>query len=171
MRLFKENIAFVNFLGKHFADKPVVGVEIGVNRGVNSESIMKTLNIIRLFAVDPYLEFELYGNAHVREDEAFRRLSRFNGKVEFVYKKSIDAVDIIPNELDFVYIDGEHTYPTVSSEIRLYYPKLKTGGVLGFDDFSPRCVGVANAVIEFVFKENLKLMSGKSTDCWVVKGK
>lgn len=165
----REDIDFVKFLKTYYGDKPLVGVEIGVNRGDNSESMLKTLNIKKLYVIDPYLEIDLYGNAEERKQDAFNRLKYYGNKVCFIYKKSLDAIADIPDDLDFVYIDGEHTYPSVSSEIRLYYPKIKKGGVLGFDDFSPRCLGVANAIIEFVFENNFELLSGKFTDCWIVK--
>ena len=47
---------------------------------------------------------------------------------------SEDAVDDIPEKLDFVYIDGNHAYEYVKKDIGLYYPKLKKGGVIGGHD-------------------------------------
>ena len=35
---------------------------------------------------------------------------------------------------DFVYLDAEHTYSVMSQDLRNYYPKLKTGGVVAGHD-------------------------------------
>ena len=50
--------------------------------------------------------------------------------------------------LDFVFIDAEHTYKDTVELLRLYLPKLKTGGVLAGHDYNRRWPGVIQAVAE-----------------------
>tara|TARA_R100001509_G_scaffold153787_1_gene114914 strand:+ start:190 stop:432 length:243 start_codon:yes stop_codon:yes gene_type:complete len=51
------------------------------------------------------------------------------------------------NSIDFLYVDGNHSYEAVLQDITLYYPKVKSGGLIIFDDYSEP--GVAKAALEF----------------------
>ena len=153
----------------------VVGVEIGVASGVNAENILLNLSMDRLFLVDPYVKYvednigivDHHSNQMVY---ALNRLSRFKDKIVFVKDFSDKAVVVVPDDVDFVYIDGNHSYDFVKKDIELYYPKIKTGGVIGGHDFNSNSLGVVKAVIEFAKKHDLKIY-GNSTDIdwWVVK--
>jgi hypothetical protein len=53
--------------------------------------------------------------------------------------------------LDFVYIDGIHTYAAVRSDIERWLPRIKPGGMIGGHDFSASdWPGVVRAVIDTV---------------------
>ena len=64
--------------------------------------------------------------------------------------KSNEAVNIFEDgSLDFVYIDGLHTYEGVKNDIELYLPKVKKGGyIAGHDYGSKHFPGVKDAVDE-----------------------
>jgi predicted O-methyltransferase YrrM len=50
---------------------------------------------------------------------------------------SLDAVDLFPNEfIDFLMIDGDHSYESVKADIAAWLPKMKKGGWIGMDDFN-----------------------------------
>jgi len=52
--------------------------------------------------------------------------------------------------LDFVYIDGDHTFDFVIMDIILWFKKVKVGGVVAGHDFYPfRRAGVIPAVTTF----------------------
>jgi hypothetical protein len=51
-----------------------------------------------------------------------------------IRKPSFEAVDDIPNNIDFLYIDGNHKYKYVFKELQLYYDKVKPGGIIIGDD-------------------------------------
>ena len=77
-------------------------------------------------------------------------------KSEDVVKKFKD------NSLDFIYIDALHTYEGCKKDIKLWWPKLKKGGLFsGHDYINGRLpegnFGVKKAVDEFVKKYNLNL--------------
>jgi hypothetical protein len=67
---------------------------------------------------------------------------------------SVEAAAGLPDgELDFVYIDGNHTYEFVKADLECYAPKLRPGGYLAGDDYGVRGWwedGVTRAVDEFV---------------------
>jgi len=149
-----------------------VGVEIGVDRGYNSKNILQSLPIKMLYLVDPYVSYvqDDKDADHFRFKEvAHRRLKPFEDRICFIERSSDDAVFVIPDDsLDFVYVDGNHSYEFVKRDIELYFPKLVDGGVLGGHDFSGDCPGVCRAVLEFVEQNKLCLYS-KDVDWWVVK--
>lgn len=158
---------------------PLVGVEIGVYKGDNAARMLKMLNIKKLYLIDPYEPFLQNGvlqeNCNVeRKEDAYRLLKKYGNKVEFIYKRSEDAVGLIP-EVDFVYIDANHDYDHVKRDITNYYPKVKPKGVLGGHDFSMGDLSVGNgnlgvikAVTEFAISNRLELIVDK-VDWWIRK--
>jgi hypothetical protein len=76
-------------------------------------------------------------------------LKKFSSKTVFIKKTSDEAIKDIPDNIDFAYIDGDHTYEQVKKDLVNYYRKLKKGGYLcGHDAFYPN-IGVQKAVFEF----------------------
>jgi len=71
-------------------------------------------------------------------------------------KYSSDAVTTFDDEyFDWVYIDADHTYEGISNDLKLWWPKVKTGGFLAGHDYYQmgQQVQVQRAVDEFI-KEN-----------------
>ena len=169
----RQTIKFV----KRNLGKNLVGAEIGVLDGLHSENMLKTLQLKKLYLIDPYISYkETYDGAISDEYDdnwakeiAHKRLSRFSEKIEFIEKTSDDAVKDIKEPLDFVYIDGSHNYENVLRDIQNYYKKVKVGGVVGGHDFRAG-FGVPKAVIEFAEKNKIKL-DGIENDWWFVKAK
>ena len=53
------------------------------------------------------------------------------------------------SSLDFVFVDGDHTYESVSADIRAWYPKLKPRAMFAGHDFSNPMFGVRQAIEDF----------------------
>lgn len=154
----------------------LVGVEIGTYRGHFAKALLDNLNIKKLYLIDPYEDYPAYEDNNYfplarAERDAHRRLKGYKN-VEWVKKYATDAAKDIPDSLDFVYIDGNHSYESVKEDIKTYYPKLREGGVLGGHDFyNGHCSehdGVIQAVIEFAVKNKLRLYV-QAPDFWVIK--
>ncbi|HEA46571.1 MAG TPA: class I SAM-dependent methyltransferase [Candidatus Pacearchaeota archaeon] len=168
-----------NYVNKHTNGK-LVGVEIGVYKGINAEKILKGMNIETLYLIDPYLlygkyveGFSMY-DSHKNligiEQKMLRKIRHYKDKYIIIKKMSADAIKDIPHNLDFVYVDGNHSYKYVLEDIELYYKKLKQGGIIGGDDFDHEYLPeVKNAVMDFVNKHKLQL-NVKLQDWWVTKG-
>ena len=59
------------------------------------------------------------------------------GRVQVLREMSAPAAaHIEDNSLDFVYIDGDHTFDGVLADIKAYLPKVKTGGLIIGDDYT-----------------------------------
>jgi len=153
----------------------LIGVEIGTQRGTNAVNILKYLSIKKIYLIDPYEFYDYEGRSPNAVDpsdvqdgnfqEAKRVLKNYGDKIQFIFKKSEDAVDDVPNDLDFVYVDGNHDYSYVKRDIELYFPKLKTAGFLGGHDIN--MPGVFQAVSEFRSNSNKKI-NIKRRDWWFV---
>ncbi len=70
--------------------------------------------------------------------------------VELLQLTSLQAARIFEREtLDFVWIDGEHSYEAVMADIRVWWPLVKRGGALAGHDYVKR--SVRKAVHDSVF--------------------
>jgi hypothetical protein len=160
------------FLKEHFKADELVGVEIGTAKGDNALSILQELSIKKLFLIDPYTSY-VEGDQQVSFEEtlvtARKKLSQFHQAI-FIRKVSEDAVKDVDESLDFVYIDGNHSYEYVKNDIALYYPLVKAGGVIGGHDYVPyHDPGVFQAVNEFVQERGRLGFYAVLPDWWVVK--
>jgi Methyltransferase domain len=115
-----------------------VGAEVGVDKGEYSELLCQTIPGLHLFCVDPYSTYKDYVDftdqaaldanyATARERLApyhvtFLRL--FNGYLSF------------PNNcLDFVYIDGNHSFEAVTQDLNTWPAKVRPGGIVSGHDW------------------------------------
>jgi predicted O-methyltransferase YrrM len=78
------------------------------------------------------------------KDEFLRNVANFDF-VETVVADSREASrEFEPGSLDWIFIDGDHTYPSVIADIKCWAPKLKPGGLLSGHDYGRS--GVTDAV-------------------------
>ncbi len=149
----------------------LIGVEIGTYKALNAKSLLKTLKPQRLYLVDPYTFYDKndsssFGLKKV-ETQAQKILIHYKNAI-FIKETSEKAVSLIPNNLDFVYIDGNHNYEFVKKDISLYYKKLRKGGILAGHDFDCTFPGVIRAVSEFCVKNKINFFVSH-IDWWFVK--
>lgn len=160
----------IRFMMQYFNSSWLTGVEIGVLLGANSINLLNNLNIKELFLIDPYQDYDgIDGPAPYDENYAIaqRNLRDYPNRT-FVRKKSENATELVPDGLDFVYVDGNHKYEYIKKDIELFYPKLRAGGVMCGHDFD--LPDVASAVTEFGRQHGKKIFSqGYPGDWWYVK--
>lgn len=173
------------FMREHFSSlgpgvgRPLLGLEIGVASGLNSESFMRCLNMEHLYLVDPWMPYfeqsrerKYYVTNYSTQatmDLCKERLEPFLDRLTFLRMSSDEAVSKIPKDLDFIYIDGNHSFEYVKRDLWNYYPKVHMGGVFGGHDYElPQYQGIVNAVAQFVVKKKL-ILQGALMDFWVVK--
>ena len=156
--------------------KDLVGVEIGFNEGVNAENIIENLDIQKLYVIDPYESYTHFKQENIDrwKEKGLLILEKYKDKIILIEKKSVDAIDLIPDNLDFVYIDGDHEYSSVFCDLMSYTNKIKKGGLLCGDNFE--CMTVRCAIYDFiVFERKDLLLDGiednidKSIDWWIWK--
>ncbi len=144
----------------------LIGVEIGVYKGEHAKSMLEQLDIDRLILIDPYQP----GKYCQKPVEAFKcmekNLQKFKEKVQLIKATSDEAIKLVPNDLDFVYVDGNHDYEFVKRDLINYSAKLKPNGVIGGHDFNNDFLDVIRAVCEFSQGQELHV---ESADWWLIK--
>jgi predicted O-methyltransferase YrrM len=152
---------------------PLRIAEIGVLWGTNARRMFDRLNVEEMYLIDPYEKYSDYNWQEVvflpsSFNSAMTRLEQHWDKCIPLQMTSEEAASIIPNDLDMVYIDGNHAYEFVKKDIELYAPKIKPGGLIGGHDIegSPMTAGVQQAVFEYADKHNLDVHVDKP-DWWI----
>ena len=142
-----------------------VCAEIGVWKGdFSSEILSKKPKELHL--IDPWLHQDykamMYRTSQENMDEIYNSVKkRFSTDDRVKIHKKFSAEAEFPKEyFDWVYIDGNHTFPMVSKDLEFYYPLIKKGGFLCGDDYgwtSIDCnLGPKPAVDQFVKRKKLK---------------
>ena len=154
----------------------LIGVEVGVCNGVTSELYAQEIpNIKKLYAVDNYPSFVDWDGTRVTEERQAEtmhrceeRLSKYSN-IEFVYKSSVEFGESLENDsIDFVFIDGDHSYEATLKDIQTYWPKVKKGGVFAGHDIN--LTTVTKAVEEF-FREkpDTKIITVENNAWYIIK--
>jgi len=151
--------------------KDMIGAEIGVFRGQNAFNIFANLSIEHMYLIDPYI------NDDETKNDSIKLLHNFMRKITWIYEPSDKAYEKIDRLLDFVYIDGDHKYDAVMKDLELYYPKVKSGGLVAGHDFDEENDGnqVKRAVYDFFKAKGVEIFSAvdandsRSHDFWIFK--
>merc|ERR1712216_671649 len=73
---------------------------------------------------------------HGHMQAAIKHLMPFWNLTAILKLRSREAVSLFQDrELRFVYVDARHDYCAVLEDLRLYWPKVKPGGVMAGDDY------------------------------------
>ena len=145
--------------------------EIGTWRGDFAAVILQSRKPSCLYLVDPWehrsegeYEQASYGGRMEGGQQALESmyesvLGRFRseieeGRVKVLRRRSTDAAATFADgSLDWVYIDGDHSYEGVKADLEAYYRTVKSGGLMAGDDYGHVGSwfedGVTRAVDEF----------------------
>ena len=141
-----------------------IGVEVGVQQGYFSKVILDGWKCKLFYLVDIWQpqSSETYNDiANVATEvqisnlkDTIHQLSSHWNRIRIIQLLSSEASRLFDLEsLDFVYLDANHSYEGCKKDLELWYPKIKTGGVIAGHDY-PSWPGVKQAVDEF-FKDKL----------------
>ena len=151
-------------------DNPV-GIEIGTEEGNSSEFMLKYIPNLQLFGIDPYKNYKdwdgIFKKKKDEKDFFFSRMSSYMQDKRYTHLLMISdqAVDKFHDDsIDFVFIDGLHTYEQVLNDCENYYPKLKSGGLFCGHDYN-KIEDVRKAVDEFAKKIGKKVEIAEK-DLW-----
>lgn len=127
--------------------KDLVVAEVGVLYGDTCLTILNNCSIKKYYAIDLWKSYDGY------DDEVWfiPKILRLAGdKILKEFKEKISKfpqVEIIrewselahkhikDGELDFCFIDANHDYQYAYSDVKLYLPKVKKGGIICGDDW------------------------------------
>lgn len=147
--------------------------EIGVWKGDYSNLIFKKVKPKRFYLIDPWKYFpeynrRWYGGSYARNQEDMDRIykkvvQRFKKKKSVIIIKEVSeqaSKKIKNNSLDFIYIDGNHSYQHVKRDLELYFPKVKPGGIIAGDDLIwgiREGLPVLRALTNFIIRNRTKI--------------
>lgn len=144
--------------------KRAVGAEVGAWKGDFSALLLKLTRPTKLYLIDPWAyrddpgyEGAMYGGKIAGQagmdaiyQSVCERFQRQEDKVVVLRKTSTDAAaELAPASLDWVYIDGDHTYEAVKADLEAYGQIVRPGGVIAGDDYGMHGWWTSGAVDEF----------------------
>ena len=141
----------------------IVGIEIGTSCAESTYLLLeKCPNIKKIYTIDPYLQFEDWIGTITQDildrqlDIAKRNLDCFGDRVEMLRMTSKDALKMFKKEsMDFIFVDGDHSYEGTKWDCHNYYPILKEGGFFCSHDYG-FLEDVRRAVDDFRKEEKIK---------------
>lgn len=128
-------------------------VEIGNFKGRSTFVLASGCNggIGKVYAVDPFTGMAVPSNFAGKPtfDDFIKNCGHFKN-LTVVKKTSLEAaaMDVIPPEVDMVFIDGNHDYKAVMSDLSTWAPRTKKL-ICGHDLTDPNYPGVKQAVYEY----------------------
>ncbi len=145
------------------------GAEIGVYLGEYSHRLLSTWQGRKLHLIDPWTSLENYQDGlsatdqenELRFAETLNRLEEFIDRFQIHRELSLNAArEFREGELDFVYIDANHSYEYIRADLEVWFPKVKSGGLFAGHDFIDTVdgngvFGVQSAVEEFAEQHHL----------------
>ena len=142
----RENLA--DCLGEFGFDK---GVEIGTRRGIYARELCRRNPNLHLTCVDPWSSYRPRAEFRQERQDAkyagvVERLALFN--VTILRKSSVEGLSHFNDEsIDFVFIDGNHEFDYVMTDIIEWSKKVKIGGIVAVHDYYHFCwSGVVQSV-------------------------
>lgn len=140
--------------------------EVGVWKGAFTECILEVTQPIELTLIDPWDQIaERPKTEHTHPKQADNKFmgsirdevaAKFKNHPEIVLRQGFSAdvlATIDDNYLDWIYIDGNHRYDFVKTDLHLAARKVRQGGIIAGDDLFWTRNGrmhVREAVLEFL---------------------
>lgn len=120
-----------------------IGVELGTFKGEFSKKILDNWNgslfmvdVWRPLSQEEYDDQSNHANHSTAYKEAMDNTKEHAERAHMIRCKGEVAANLFNDwSLDFVYIDANHTYEAVVEDISLWYPKIKSGGILAGHDY------------------------------------
>lgn len=119
-------------------EKPKVLVEVGVYAGALSEMFAELPTLERQYIVDSW-EGGYSGFTQAHMDGIANGVLKWattQPKLTVYRVRSVEAAPLFEDEsIDFFHTDGDHSFDGITSDIRAWLPKVKTGCLLTGDNY------------------------------------
>lgn len=133
-------------------------VEVGTWKGETAKIFRGLFPEAHLYLVDSWNPSPEYiakgGPCSLKAEDyetCYQQVSKFFEKdpqVSIVRKTSLEGAKDIPEGIDLIFIDADHSYEHVKQDIEIWEKKVRKGGLIAGHDFSPDFPGVMQAVEE-----------------------
>jgi predicted O-methyltransferase YrrM len=129
----------------NYKDKPINYLEIGAFYGANLISVAQTYGAhhdSKLYCIDPWEDYDEYPEYKNEQPNIYNTFTKnieqsgLQDKVVVTRGFSNNEIPKFPDDFfDIIYIDGNHEPEYVLEDAVLSFRKLKTGGIMIFDDY------------------------------------
>jgi hypothetical protein len=161
----------------------LVGAEVGVFKGQSLLTVLHNCpNVTKMYGVDAFKPYDDFiGStsdmpAMVLDIKAIEFVKatcyhhlKYSGcldRVEFLEMDSDEAAKTIEDDsLDFVFLDAYLSYEQACNDLRVWYPKVKTGGIFAGHDWNDGAI--QDAVTEFRDEFGIIAAMSDYLDTWV----
>ncbi len=112
----------------------IEGVEIGSMDGFSTAHLLEATQRMHLTSIDPFIPDSMAPNLIGSEARFHANIAPWKERNTHYKDFSENVVRFFDKPLDFLFIDGDHTYPAVMRDYMQWTPFLKTGGILAMHD-------------------------------------
>lgn len=134
-------------------------LEIGSFEGASAVWLLDMIPNLKITCIDTFESCfdDVTGKYEQRFD---RNVAEYGKRVTKLKGRSTDVLKTFSSrkKFDLIYIDGDHTYEAVKKDAELAWPLLRSGGLLIFDDYNNDEFGVRQAVDEFLYCNDAKIL-------------
>ena len=136
-------------------------VEVGVAAGGHSRMMLEMAKFDQIYMVDVWdAEHEYNAGESVGWYESCCNLAgEYSDRCTIIRDLSaVASLQFADASLDFVFIDADHSYDGIFVDLRMWYPKVRSGGVMAGHDYVDWAgYGVIKAVDDFVAEHGLQM--------------
>lgn len=153
-------IGLIDMINSISNTKEMTMIEIGSYIG--ESTILFAKNFKKVISIDPHFNYDeidsnKYAHFNIIQNEYFKNISKFDN-IQYIRKTSDDAINDIIEKVDFVYIDGLHTYEQTKQDIINYKKVIKNNGIIGGHDYNylqsvTQAVNDVLGVPEYTFRD------------------
>lgn len=138
----------LRYLARRTGESSVV-VEVGSYLGKSTTYLCETLKArkTKLYCVDTWQNDAMSVHREDVYEEFLKNVQPYGDTVVPLRGKSNDVASGFKKQIDFLWIDGDHSYEACKSDIRSWLPSVKPGAIVSFHDYANPC-GVRQAVDE-----------------------
>lgn len=170
------SMSIINLLGLEY------GIELGTFIGISALGLLHYCPTVKkLYTIDKYQPYsdEMYPYIEVTSEESQllkkcaekilkSTYDHVKDRVEIVYGDTLEvSKDFEDEKYDFIFMDSHLSPEQLKSELPLWYPKIRKGGIISIHDTEEK--EVLDVVMEFVKENNITSHIGyfNNTTLWV----
>jgi len=147
------------------------GAEIGVRRGGFAGLLCQTIPGLRLRCVDPWRAYTTVPRlpSQRTQDANYDRATAYLRPYGVTIDRRLSAAavqDVPLGSLDFVYIDAHHGFDYVWHDVTQWSARVRSGGIVSGDDYTPVAPGVVQAVDAYTTEQTIDFTTGPRVWYW-----